>query len=187
MKRLATIVAWLCIFSILFVGCYSVVLVDPTDAENVRINSGNIEHVFTKDGKKYEFEKPPSVANDQLVGEATVTANTQVKQEETSVPLSDVAYIRKSDSGKTEYVVTKAGAKYMYEEPPAVLNGAVVGKAKFAGFAPIKEQVSIPLSDIQKVEASQLNVADTVVGVVLGGALVAGVTYALVLSTIKIW
>jgi len=38
----------------------------------------------------------------------------------------------------------------------------VVGKAKFAGFTPDEGAVSIPLSDIQRVEASKLEVGNTI-------------------------
>lgn len=186
MNSATRLVTWVCTLSTLFMGCYTSVLVDPTDAENVRTNSGYVDYVVTKDGKRYEFEKSAVVANDKLVGEATVTGYSQVNQEENSVPLTDVAYIRKSASGKTEYVVTKAGAKYTYEEPPAVLNGAVFGKATFAGFMPIKKQVSIPLSEIQKVEASKLNMTNTIALVVFGCALVAGVWYATIVSSIHV-
>jgi len=53
--------------------------------------------------------------------------------------------------------VTKAGAKYTYDESPATVNGAVVGKAKFAGFTPMRAGL-YSLSDIQRVEASELEV-----------------------------
>lgn len=183
MNTTGKIVAGVCIFSTLFMGCYSSVLVIPDDAENVRVNSGYIDYVITKDGKKYEFQRPPVVANDRLVGEATVTGYGQVNQEEISIPLSDLAFDSKSNSGETEYVVTKAGAKYTYDESPVTVNGSVVGKAKFAGFTPMKEQVSIPLSDIQRVEASELEVGNTIAGVVLGCAVVAFVaTIALIRS-----
>ena len=179
MNTTGKIVAGVCIFSTLFMGCYSSVLVIPDDAENVRVNSGYIDYVITKDGKKYEFQRPPVVANDRLVGEATVTGYGQVNQEEISIPLSDLAFNSKSNYGETEYVVTKAGAKYTYDESPVTVNGSVVGKAKFAGFTPMKEQVSIPLSDIQRVEASKLEVGNTIAGLVLGCAVVAGVTLAI--------
>ena len=173
------IIAGVCIFSTLFMGCFSSVLIEPTDAENARMNSRYIDIVVTKDGKKYEFENPPVVANDSLLGEATVTGYGEVNQEETSIPLSDLALVSKSNSGTTEFVVTKAGAKYTYEEPPAFVNGAYIGKAKFAGFTPMKEQVSIPLSDIQRVEASQFEVVGTTVLVVVGlGLVVAGILLA---------
>ena len=182
-----TIVTVVCIFSTLLMGCYSSVFVVPDDAENVKMNSRYIDYVVTKDGTKYELEKPPVVANDTLMGEATVTGIAQVNQEETSIPLSDLALVHKSNSAKTEYVVTKAGAKYTYDEPPATVNGAVVGKGKFAGFTPMREQVSIPLSDIRSVEASKLEVGPTIAYVGLGCVVVAGAVVLVVMSTMSLY
>jgi hypothetical protein len=131
-------------FAILFAGCYS--------NKTLTKDGTLIEYVATKDGKKYEFEKAPVVANDSIVGMAKLKWYTQVNEEETSIPLSNVAFRGESNSGNIKYIVTKAGAKYTYEGPPAVVNRVVVGKAKLTGYTPVNEkQVSIPLSDVAEI------------------------------------
>ena len=68
MKGVGRVVAWTCIFSTLFMGCYSSVLIDPTGEEKEKMYSGEIQAVITKQGTKYWFEKPPTIVNDAIVG-----------------------------------------------------------------------------------------------------------------------
>jgi hypothetical protein len=168
MKKARKMVAWGCIFSTLFMGCYASSVIEPTGVEKETIYSNNIEYVVTKDGTKYEFEKAPVVANNTIVGGAKLTWYTQVNEEETSIPLSTVAFRGESPSGNIEYVVTKVGTKYMYEEPPAVVNRVIVGRAKFTGYTPANdEQVSIPLSDVAEISLSEVSAWRTLVAVAL--------------------
>jgi hypothetical protein len=179
MDTTGKIVAVVCIFSTLFMGCYNSALIDPTGDEKVKMYSGSIESVLTKDGKKYEFERPPVVTNDTIAGGAKFTWYTQANQEVTSIPLSNVALRRESHSGNIEYVVTKAGAKYTYEEPPAVVDRVVVGKATFTGYMSVDmEQVSIPLSDVAECSVSEFNGGLTMWAIFLGVAAVAGIIAA---------
>jgi hypothetical protein len=108
-------VAWICLLGILCIGCYSAELIEPP-APKKNIYTGRIQYVVTKDGKKYEFEQPPTVINDTIVrGRATFTWRIQANEVETSFPLSDLAMVGQSPSGHTKYVVTKSGAKYTYK------------------------------------------------------------------------
>jgi hypothetical protein len=174
MEKASKGVAWICIFSTFPLGCYSSAVIAP--AEKERVHAGSIEYVITKDGKKCEFEKAPVVANDSIVGGwAKVTWLAQVNQEEDTILHSEVAMVGQSPSGKTKYVVTKAGAKYTYREQPAFVNGAYVGKGRFAGHVPlVKEQLSIPLSDVSEISVSELSNERTL-GLVFGGVAIIGV------------
>jgi hypothetical protein len=81
-----------------------------------------------------------------------------VNQKESPIPLSNVVLRGESYSENIEYVVTNAGAKYTYEEPPALVNRVVIGKAKFTGGMPVdKGQVSIPLSDVAEISVSEVS------------------------------
>ena len=184
MNALSKIVAGICIFSTLFMGCYSSSMIDFAGGEKEKIYSNDITSVLTKDGKKYEFETPPVVSNDTIVGVAKVSGYTQVKKDETSIPQSDVAYVGISNSGSIAFVVTKAGAKYTYEEPPTVVEAKFVGKAKFTGVTPMRaEQVSIPLSDVEEISVSELNSGGTAVAILLGVVIVAGIIAVFTVGT----
>jgi hypothetical protein len=188
MNNATRLVAWVCIFSTPLAGCYTSSLIEQNGAEKERIYSGNIESVVTKDGKRYEFEKPPVVANDTIVGGAKCMWHTKVNQEETSIPDSDVALVGKSNSGNTEYVVTKAGVEYTYDDPPAYVNGAYVGKARFTGYMPVnKGQVSIPLSDVAEISLPEFSTWRTAGAITLGVAAVAGIVWAVTDALHKMW
>jgi hypothetical protein len=163
-------VAWISIVSTLWMGCYSSALIEPTADEKENIHTDRINFVVAKDGKKYEFEKPPVVVNDTIVGGRTkFTWRTKVNEEETLIPDSDVAWVELSPSGKTECVVTKAGAMYTYEAPPTRVSGAYVGKATFLDYGPlVMEQVSIPLSDVAEISVSRVNSGGTRTLIILG-------------------
>jgi hypothetical protein len=62
------IAAGVCISSTLFMGCYSSSMIDLAGDEKEKIYTSDITSVLTKEGKKYEFENPPVVANDTIVG-----------------------------------------------------------------------------------------------------------------------
>jgi hypothetical protein len=88
MRTLSKVIAWLCILSTLSMGCYSTsALTDPRGAEKNQLYSGQIQSVVTMDGKKYQFNKPPIIINDTIVGEA----ETRVTALQASIPTSDVA------------------------------------------------------------------------------------------------
>jgi hypothetical protein len=86
MNEPAKVVAWVCIFSTLFMGCYSSVLIDPTGDEKEKIYSKEIEYVIATAGPKYEFTQPPAIVHDTIVGETT-------GGREIRIPLSDVGLV----------------------------------------------------------------------------------------------
>lgn len=159
MERTGKIVAWLCIFSTLLMGCYSSAIIDPTGDEKDEIYSQKIEYVVTKDGTKYQFRRPPTIVKDAIVGEVDMGVGDALAARQVSIPTFDVAQTGKSHSGDITYVVTKAGAKYVFEEPPAVVENSVVGKAKLTERAKVskvhKEEVSIPLSEVAEIKSVQ--------------------------------
>ena len=106
MKKASKVVAWLCIFSTLFMGCYSSVTIDPTRNEKEKIYSGTIESVLTKDGTAYVFRIAPTIVNDTIVGVIELGWNPATMSQDVRqvrIPISDVAQVSvsKIDTGRT--------------------------------------------------------------------------------------
>jgi hypothetical protein len=81
-------------------------------------------------------------------------------------------------AGSIEYVVTKDGKKYVFEEPPAVANDTIVGRYAQSWWK--WGQVSIPLSDVAEVSVSEYDPQRTLwacVGVVVVLGVTAGIVY----------
>jgi hypothetical protein len=158
MNTTVKLIAWTGIFSILFMGCYTASMIDPNGAEKEKIYSGQIKYVVTKDGTQYEFKRPPTVVKDAIVGEAETRVDDALVVRRVSIPTFDVAQLGQSHSGDITYVVTKAGAKYVFEEPAAIVENAVVGKAKLTERGKVdrvhKQEVSIPLSEVVETKAA---------------------------------
>lgn len=94
MKRTAGMAAWIAVFSVPLVGCYSSVLVDPAGPERERLYSNTVEYVVTKDSTNYQFLYEPVVdSKGRLNGMAEVREDTGVVTKQVSIPLSDVATI----------------------------------------------------------------------------------------------
>jgi hypothetical protein len=91
--------AWICIYSTLFMGCYSSALISPTGEDKDKMYSGRIESIITKDGLKYEFDIPPVLSNGAFVGVDEKGA--------VSIPLSEVSevHVTKFDIAKTGFLV----------------------------------------------------------------------------------
>jgi hypothetical protein len=191
MEKTGKAVAWICFFSALLTGCYISELIRPTGFENEITYTGHIDYVLTEDGKKYQFDEPPVIANDTVVGgRATFTWQPKVNEVETSIPYSDVEWVGHSSSGRNMvfFVVTKASAKYTYEEPPTSVNGAYVGKATFTEYMPlVEEPVSIPLSNVAEISVSRLNTVKTLtwVGAIVAIAATAAVTAAIIADNFR--
>jgi hypothetical protein len=92
-------IAWVSIFSNLFIGCYSSALVDPTGSDGGQMYSGTIEFVVTKDGTKHLFDIPATVVKNAIVG----TSNGKP----IAIPLADITkvYVTNSDTTATTVVV----------------------------------------------------------------------------------
>jgi hypothetical protein len=101
MTRAGKATACVCIFSVLYMGCYISTLIDPTGAERDKMHTGKIEYLITKDSTKFEFDRSPTVTKDAIVG--------QVKGEQVSIPLSDVANVYVSEFGYWKAVQTTVG------------------------------------------------------------------------------
>jgi hypothetical protein len=98
------VVAWVCIFSTLFMGCYSSVLVDPSGAEKDKLYAGDIEAVTTKDGTEYEFYQPARIDSSAIVGiVVTITREEGYMSRPVSIPFSDIQSVQVSqyDSAHT--------------------------------------------------------------------------------------
>ena len=77
MKKYESVV-WACIFSVLFVGCYSSTMIEPRGDEREEmyaLYAKTIRKVVTKEGTTYLFGKtslfrdePTTIANDSIVG-----------------------------------------------------------------------------------------------------------------------
>lgn len=148
MNAARTLVVWLCILSILLTGCFGTVMVKPEGDDKERVCSNEIEYVITKDGKGYQFDTPPTVVNDTIVGEA------KLNRDKVSIPIFDAAVIGEY-SGIVTYVVTKAGARYTFEEPPVIVDKTINGEASFEASRP--RNVGIPLSDVKVAAISKFS------------------------------
>ncbi len=100
MKAPGIVVAWICISTTLFAGCYSSALVDPTGPEKEKVYSGRIESVLTKDGTHYVFRTAPNIVNGAIVGVIEAAKNPGIMIEDVkqvSIPISDVESISVSE------------------------------------------------------------------------------------------
>jgi hypothetical protein len=97
MKSGGKIVAWLCICSTLLMACYSSVMVEPTGVDRKKIFSGAIDYVIMKDDTKYEFEMPPTIVKESIIGLVEARVNGGIVTKQVSLPLSDVMYVHISE------------------------------------------------------------------------------------------
>jgi hypothetical protein len=86
MKKASKFVAWVCICSTLFVGCYTWAMIDPTGEKKERIYEERIDYVLTRDSTEYEFDKPAKADSTAIVGE--------IDGKQVSIPLSGVSRVR---------------------------------------------------------------------------------------------
>jgi len=86
MEKGVKTVAWIFVFPALLIGCLgSETIVKPTGDEKERIHSETIVYVVLKDSTKYEFDVPPAIVRDEIVG--------KVNGKQLSIPVSDVAVV----------------------------------------------------------------------------------------------
>jgi hypothetical protein len=151
MKTTCKIIAVACIFSTLFMGCYSSGLIEPTGDERDKMYSDNIEYVILKDGTKHEFYTPPSITNDVIVGKT---------KHSVSIPLSDVATFYTGDEreqmyiNKIRFITTKDSTKYEFATPPTMSSDNII-----VGVA-LKE-TSLALSDVSQVYLTKFSYIKT--------------------------
>ena len=93
MKAAQKLVACLCSFGTLLVGCYSSQVIDPGGSDKGKLSSGSIVSLVTNDSTMYEFREPPAIVRDSVVGLVEERVPAGVKVTRVSVPLSDVAYV----------------------------------------------------------------------------------------------
>jgi hypothetical protein len=136
------------------------VAISPTGDEKGKIHTNEIMYVITKNGKKYAFDKPPTIVKDTIVIQPTSVEKGKIY------------------SDKIEYVITKDGRKYIFENPPAIVHDSIVGEVEMIVTPDIANdptawvkaakgtQVSIPLSDVEKVSVSEFSIWGTVVACV---------------------
>jgi hypothetical protein len=156
--------ACVCIFSTLFMGCYSSTMISPTGDDKEKMHTDRIQHIITKDGSKYDFDTdtPPVISNDSFVGVE--------KKWPVSIPLSSVS--KTYSEGKIQFVVTNDSTKYQFDNPFTISNDVIVGDVT-------NKPVSIPLSEVVEVRVTKFNVVGTVVLVgvtvlVVGGLILVG-------------
>jgi hypothetical protein len=145
------ITACVCIFSTLFMGCYSSSMISPTGDDKEEMYTNKIQLIITKDGSKYEFDISPVISNDSFVGVE--------KKKPVSIPMSSVA--KTYTDGKSQFVVTNDSMKYRFDDPFTISNDVIIGDVT-------NKPVSIPLSEVLEVRTSKLNVGGTVLLVATG-------------------
>jgi hypothetical protein len=112
MNALGKVVAWVCIFSTLFMGCYSAVIMEPTGEGKEKIQSERIFYVVTRDSVRYDFETRPTVVRDTIAGEWQMPVEGGFIKKHCAIPMSEVAYVsvKKSDPETTGMVLGIAAA-----------------------------------------------------------------------------
>jgi hypothetical protein len=60
-------IAWICICSTLFMGCYSSAMISTIGEDRGLIYTNTIETVITKDSTECKFDSPPVVVSDTTV------------------------------------------------------------------------------------------------------------------------
>lgn len=105
MKRTSRIVAIMCTFSTLFMGCYTSFFAEPTVSEKQEPEPVKVKSVVTKDGTVYRFDPPAMADSTAIIG--------VVNGKQVSIPLSDV-----------ESVTTSSGP-YKAMNVPLIVVGAI--------------------------------------------------------------
>jgi hypothetical protein len=163
MKTISKAVAWACIVSTLFMGCYSSALIDPKGDEREKIYSGDIEYVIKKDGTKQVFTKHVFFAHYFAAHPTVITDTIRVPVKKTVlIPRSDVVrtYAGSEQDGSEGvlFVVTKDSARYPLAFPYTYVGDSLVGPTLIKSFP-------IPLSDVAQVSVSRVDALRTVLGV----------------------
>lgn len=161
MTKVGKAVAWACLFSPLFMGCYSSTMIDPAGDERGRIYSGKIEYVVTKDSARYEFVKSPAIDNGRIVGRVASQENARVTL---SLPLSELMQLSQSDAGVITRAVAKSGTKYTFKKPPVIIDNELVGEPRSIAYATSDyKEMSLPLSDVEGVSVSEFQLEKTII------------------------
>jgi hypothetical protein len=111
MKMRFVPVTWLCIFSMLSMGCYSAALIDPAGPEKDDVYTEKIKGVVTKDGTKYDFEAPAKVVSNAIVGSVKIPMSPGYTLKEVAIPLSEIEKVQISrfSAGNTALLVVALG------------------------------------------------------------------------------
>jgi hypothetical protein len=97
MAKAGKITACACIFSTLFMGCYTTALIDPAGEEKGKVFSNEILQVVTKDSVEYAFDQPANIVNDTIVGVIGVPVKEGILKKTVSIPLSNVSTVTVND------------------------------------------------------------------------------------------
>ena len=103
MKMPGKVIAWTCVCSTLFMGCYNLAMVDPKGDDREKINPDDVKFVVTNDGQTHMFDSPPTITDSVVIG---VSNNKPL-----SIPLSEVRRVgvRKSAVGPLLYTLVGIG------------------------------------------------------------------------------
>jgi hypothetical protein len=144
MKMRLKVVAWLCIFSTLLIGCYSSALIDPNGTERKKVYKGEIEYVIMLDGTKQIFSTPPTVKDSVILFNQPV-----------AIAMRDVARFGSRNGGEEVHsVLTKDGTRYEFATPPRFSSDSLFGVAS-------NRPVSISLSQVKFVSVTKLSEGNT--------------------------
>jgi hypothetical protein len=171
MNTTGKVIASLCIFSTLLMGCYSTALIELSGSGKDHIKSADIKFVVMNDSTKQFFDGPPAIVADTIIG----LVNRVTGHLEVSIPASDVAQLYESHYGKIERVVTNSGINYTFEKPPAFDGNLILGEAKERVFLPAK--VAFPVSGVRQIGVREFEAGATVVLVTVGALVLAKVIY----------
>lgn len=106
MKTVNRLVAWTCLFSTTVMGCYTTSFIEPTGDGRQRMEKGEITRVVMKDGALYDFDEPPIVAEEAIIGKAKIRqSDGEYISKEVSLPITDVLEIHLSEVDEVANVV----------------------------------------------------------------------------------
>ena len=149
-------IVWICIFSTLFMGCYSSAMISPTGEDRDLIYTNKIETILTKDSTEVPFDSPPVIVSD-----------TTVIRRFVSIPRSDVSDIYTKDS--SHFVVTNDGTTYRFNTRPIISMGSFSGEVTdYLLYSVVIGDtggvlVAIPLDNIENVQLSKFSTWRTIV------------------------
>jgi hypothetical protein len=190
MDRLSKGFSWIWIFSTLLMGCYVPVVIDPNGKEGKELPGIEIWYVVTKDGKRIDFVEPPKVdgGSRMIVGQIVVTTQGSDTQK-VSISLAAVARTGKTESGTSTYLIDVSGKKYVFVEPPSLIDDTIIGRVEISHTEEAEwKTVSIPLTDVVELHGFKPDPgAPAAFGKLLAIPVVIGICVAMIAGSNGFW
>ncbi len=158
---------WICIYSTLFMGCYSSAMISTTGEDRGLIYTNKIETVITKDSTECKFDLPPAVVSDTTVIKRFV-----------SIPRANVSDIYTKESSSFVLVDTNDDSTYRFNARPTISIQSFSGEVTdYLVYSVVIGDtggvlVAIPLDNVDKVQLIKFDTGRTIVAAVEAAAFV---------------